>query len=124
MSFEINEWPANERVGKAYGFLRNGRFHGILETRAGAYRGNHVHPVDQYTLLLEGRGKYLLYEDGRRMEVDLVQGEVFVARAGVPHILVPVVDCFTFEWWDGDFVDQEISGIFDDIVKERVGPKD
>jgi oxalate decarboxylase/phosphoglucose isomerase-like protein (cupin superfamily) len=124
MAFEIKDWPANEKVGKAYGFEHHGKFHGVLETKAGSYRGNHVHPNDQYTLLLKGRGKYLLHEDGARREVDLVEGEVFVAKAGVPHILVPEEDCFTFEWWDGDFIDEEVTGLFDDLIEGRVGPKD
>lgn len=72
MAFEIKDWPANEKVGKAYGFEHHGKFHGVLETKAGSYRGNHVHPNDQYTLPLKGRGKYLLHEDGARREVDLV----------------------------------------------------
>ena len=124
MGFEVKEWPANEEVGRAYSFVRHGKFHGVLETRAGAYRGNHVHPHDQYTLLLEGRAKYLLHEDDGRLEVDLVEGEVFVARAGVPHILVPEEDTFTFEWWDGDFIAEDVTGLFDDVTRDRVGPKD
>jgi oxalate decarboxylase/phosphoglucose isomerase-like protein (cupin superfamily) len=124
MAFEIEEWPANEKVGKAYGFEHHGKFHGVLETKAGSYRGNHVHPNDQYTLLLKGRGKYILHEDEARREVDLVEGEVFIAKAGIPHILVPEEDCFTFEWWDGDFIDDGVTGLFDDLVEGRVGPKD
>ena len=122
MGFEINEWASPEAVGKAFGFKHHGKFHGILETRVGAYRGNHVHPHDQYTLLLKGRAKYVLY-DGERQEVDLVEGEVFVAKAGVPHILVPEEDAFTFEWWDGDFIADDVTGIFDDLTRDRVGPK-
>ncbi|MDH5199819.1 MAG: cupin domain-containing protein [Candidatus Bathyarchaeota archaeon] len=95
----------------------------MLETRAGAYRGNHVHPHDQYTLLLRGRARYLLHEDGERREVELTEGEVFVARAGVPHILVPEEDTFTFEWWDGDFIAEEVEGLFDDVTRGRVGPR-
>jgi mannose-6-phosphate isomerase-like protein (cupin superfamily) len=122
MSFEIDEWASPEAVGKAFSFMHHGKFHGILETRVGAYRGNHVHPHDQYTLLLKGRAKYVLFE-GERREVDLVEGEVFVAKAGVPHILVPEEDAFTFEWWDGDFIADDVTGIFDDLTRDRVGPK-
>jgi mannose-6-phosphate isomerase-like protein (cupin superfamily) len=122
MGFEIDEWASPEAVGKAFRFKHHGKFHGILETRVGAYRGNHVHPHDQYTLLLKGRAKYVLY-DGERREVDLVEGEVFVAKAGVPHILVPEEDAFTFEWWDGDFIADDVTGIFDDLTRDRVGPK-
>ena len=122
MDFEIDEWASPEAVGKAFRFMHHGKFHGILETRVGAYRGNHVHPHDQYTLLLKGRAKYVLH-DGERREVDLVEGEVFVAKAGVPHILVPEEDAFTFEWWDGDFIADDVAGIFDDLTRDRVGPK-
>jgi hypothetical protein len=48
---------------------------------------------------------------------------VFVARAGVPHILVPEEDTFTFEWWDGDFIAEEVEGLFDDVTRGRVGPR-
>ena len=123
MVFEVKEWSSPEDVGKAYGFEHHDKFHGVLETKAGAYRGNHTHPVDQYTLLLNGRAKYLLF-DGERREFELVLGEVFVVKADVPHILVPEEDAFTFEWWDGDFVDKDVSGIFDDITRNRAGPKD
>lgn len=122
MSFEVKEWGSSEAVGKAYGFRYQGRFYGILETKAGSYRGNHVHPVDQHTLLLNGKSRYLLSEGDRR-EVELEVGKVFVAKAGVPHILVPEEDSITFEWWDGDFVAEDVS-VFDDIARERVGPKD
>lgn len=123
MDFEVNEWGSTEAVGRAYGFKYKGRFHGVLETKAGAYRGNHIHPVRQYTLLLSGRAKYLLF-DGKRREFELVPGEVFVVNAGVPHILIPEEDAFTFEWWDGDFIYEDIIGIFEDITRDLVGPKD
>ena len=122
-TFDVREWSSPEAVGKAYGFEHHGKFHGILETRAGAYRGDHVHPHDQYTLLLRGRARYLLHEDGERREVELTEGQVFVARAGVPHILVPEEDTFTFEWWDGDFVAEDVMGLFDDVTRGRVGPR-
>lgn len=124
LGFEIKEWPANEDVGRAYGFVHHGKFHGILETKVGSYRGNHVHPHDQYTLLLKGRARYLLHEGGSRRKVDLIEGQVFIARAGVPHILVPEEDTLTFEWWDGDFIAEDVTGLFDDITRDRVGPKD
>jgi hypothetical protein len=99
MGFEIDEWASPEAVGKAFRFKHHGKFHGILETRVGAYRGNHIHPHDQYTLLLKGRAKYVLFEGERRE------------------------DAFTFEWWDGDFIADDVTGIFDDLTRDRVGPK-
>lgn len=123
LTFEVREWVSPEAVGKAYRFEHHGNFHGILETRVGAYRGNHVHPHDQYTLLLKGRARYLLHEQGKRREVELAKGEVFIARAGIPHILIPEEDTFTFEWWDGDFIAEEVRGLFDDVTRGRVGPR-
>lgn len=40
----------------------------------------------------------------------------------MPHILVPEEDALTFEWWDGDFVAEDVKGFFDDITRDRVGP--
>ena len=92
--------------------------------KGGAYRGNHVHPVDQYTLLLKGKASNIIYVDGERVEIPLKFGEVAVVKAGLPHILVPEEDIFTFEWWDGDFIADECEGIFDDLTRDRVGPLD
>ena len=124
MAFKIEKWACPKKVGKAYSFVHHGKFHGILETSVGAYRGNHVHPNDQYTLLLKGKGKNIFYVDGERHEEELEFGKVAKVEAGVPHILVPEEDIFTFEWWDGDFVAEECEGLFDDLTKDRVGPLD
>ena len=75
MDFEIEEWSSTQKVGKAYGFKYQKKFHGILETKVGAYRGNHTHPVDQYTLLLRGKAKYFFFEDlvallGERLRIN------------------------------------------------------
>jgi len=120
-SLNLEEWGAFEGVGRGYGFNCDGRFHSVLETKAGAYRGNHTHPYDQYTILLSGRGKYLRFEGGIE-EVPLARGRIVVVEAGVPHILVPEEDCLTFEWWDGDFTAEDVQGIFDQLTLDRVGP--
>ncbi|UCD45839.1 MAG: cupin domain-containing protein [Candidatus Bathyarchaeota archaeon] len=124
MVFDVEKWATTDAVGTAYSFVHHGKFHGVLETKVGAYRGNHVHPVDQYTLLLKGKAKNILHVDGERREVELEFGKVAVVEAGVPHILVPEEDIFTFEWWDGDFVAEECEGLFDDLTRDRVGPLD
>ena len=124
MEFEIKEWASTEKVGSAYSFMHHGKFHGILETKVGAYRGNHVHPVDQYTLLLKGKASNIIYVDGERVEEPLEFGKVAVVKAGLPHILIPEEDLFTFEWWDGDFIADVCEGIFDDLTEDRVGPLD
>ncbi|MCK4438524.1 cupin domain-containing protein [Candidatus Bathyarchaeota archaeon] len=121
MEFEIKEWASTEKVGNAYSFMHHGKFHGILETKVGAYRGNHVHPVNQYTLLLKGKACNYIYVDGERVEEPLEFGEVAVVPAGVPHILVPEEDLFTFEWWDGDFIAEPCGGEFKEYTRGRVG---
>jgi hypothetical protein len=87
----------------------------------GAYRGNHKHPYDQHTLLISGKGKYIRY-DGSITEVPLVKGEIVSVEAGVPHVMVPDEDCLAFEWWDGDFVDNECQPVFSEYVDTRIGP--
>ena len=124
MAFRPEKWASNEKVGTAYSFKHHDKFHGILETKLGAYRGNHVHPYHQYTLLLRGKAKNILFLEGERREVELEIGKVAVVEAGVPHILVPETDIFTFEWWDGDFEAEGCTGIFDDLTSMRVGPQD
>ena len=123
MVFELEEWGTFEGVGRGYGFKHRGRFYALLETKVGAYRGNHTHPHSQYTLLLSGRAKYLEFEGGRR-EVPLMRGKVAEVKAGAPHILVVEEDALTFEWWDGDFIAEDCTGLFEDVTRGRVGPKD
>lgn len=60
MSLEIKELPFSE-AGKGYEFDDEGRNHTVLVTKANAYRGNHTHPYNQYTLLLRGKARYLLH---------------------------------------------------------------
>jgi len=121
MAFELEEWGTFDGVGRGHGFKHGGRFYAILETRAGAYRGNHIHPHSQYTLLLSGRARYLEF-DGERREAPLIRGRVVEVKAGVPHILVVEEDALTFEWWDGDFTAEDCAGIFEDITRGRIGP--
>jgi hypothetical protein len=121
LSMELKEWGVFDGVGRGFGFEQDGRFYSLLETKVGAYRGNHVHPYNQYTLLISGRGKYLFLDSTMR-EVRLRHGEIFRVQAGVPHILVPEEDCITFEWWDGNFVAKDCSAIFDEYTVSRVGP--
>ena len=108
-------------MGAGLGFHRDGRFYTILETKKGSYRGNHTHPVNQYTLLLSGRGRYIKKE-GSFVEMFMHRGEIVTVEASVPHIMVPEEDCVTFEWWDGDFIAQDCQAIFDVYTKNRIGP--
>ena len=121
MEINIDKWGAFEKVGVGYAFHNYGKFYAILETKVGSYRGNHIHPFDQHTILLEGKGVYVKFE-GERTEIPMVKGERVTVKAGVPHVLDVAEDCLTFEWWDGDFVAEDCSGYFEDIIKDRVGP--
>ncbi|MBN2335794.1 cupin domain-containing protein [Candidatus Bathyarchaeota archaeon] len=95
----------------------------MLETKVGSYRGNHVHPNTQYTLLLSGRARYVLYEDGEYREVPLRVGEVAKVKPGVPHVMVVEEGITTFEWWDGDFIAKPCGDEFKDHVAGRLGPE-
>lgn len=123
MSLAINEWGSFDKVGKGYGFKIGEKFYSILETKAGAYRGNHTHPYNQYTLLLSGQGKYLKIENGLQ-EVPMVEGKIVMVKAGIAHILLPEKDSLTFEWWDGDFIATNCKGLFDEFIRGKVGPQD
>ena len=119
MGLEIIELPFSE-AGKGYEFDDMGKNHTILETKANAYRGSHTHPYNQYTFLLMGKARYLLREDEVK-EYWLKKGEIFVSKAGVPHILLPEEETITLEWWDGPFEETKLEGIFEDVMEGRVG---
>ena len=76
------------------------------------------------TLLLKGKASNIIHVDGERVEEPLELGKVAVVKAGVPHILIPEEDLFTFEWWDGDFIADECGDVFNDLTETRVGPLD
>ena len=118
---ELKDWGTFTEVGAGLGFHRDGRFYTILETKKGSYRGNHTHPVNQYTLLISGRGRYIKKE-GSLVEVPMRRGEIVKVEANVPHVMVPEEDCVTFEWWDGDFTAQDCQAIFDVYTTDRIGP--
>lgn len=125
MGLDIKEWETlKKEVGKAYYFKEKGRFHAILETKKGAFRGNHIHPNSQHTLLLLGKGKYVVDTDKGQVESQLKQGETLKVESGVPHILIPETDIVTFEWWDGDFISEPCGDIFSELTKERIGNED
>jgi oxalate decarboxylase/phosphoglucose isomerase-like protein (cupin superfamily) len=123
LTLKIDDWGTFEGVGQGYAFSRDGRFYSLLETKRGAYRGNHTHPYRQYTLLVSGRAKYVLLEDGGYREVPLVRGQVAVVEAGVPHVMVVDEDITTFEWWDGGFVADLCGGEFREQTRGKVGPE-
>jgi len=122
MGLKIEKWGGFEGVGDGYGFHRNGKFFAVLETMVGSYRGNHIHPYDQHTILLEGKASYIKFE-GKRVEIPLHKGEKVTINAGIPHILNVEEDCITFEWWDGGFLSEDCVGYFEDITKYKIGIK-
>jgi hypothetical protein len=80
----------------------------VLFTRAGMFRGNHVHPHMQHTLLLDGQGKYVFRgKNGEETVHHLSVGKILDVEAGIPHIFLPEKDCLTVEWWEGPFVAEE-----------------
>jgi hypothetical protein len=106
---DIQRWGGGEptAVGEGYSWVWEGRYYSVLYTRAGMFRGNHVHPCYQHTLLLNGRGRYVFREDGVNVDYHLEEGKILDVPAGMPHIFLPEEDCLTVEWWDGDFVAEE-----------------
>ncbi len=105
----IERWGGGEptAVGEGHSFMYEGRFYSVLFTRGGMVRGNHIHPVDQHTLLLKGTGKYVFKVDGGNVDHTLVEGAIMDVPAGIPHIFLPEKNCLTVEWWEGDFEAEE-----------------
>jgi mannose-6-phosphate isomerase-like protein (cupin superfamily) len=106
---DIEHWGGGEptAVGEGYRWIYSDKFYSVLFTRGGMFRGNHIHPVDQHTLLLKGKGRYVFKENGKNVEYYLLEGNILDVPAGVPHIFLPEEDCLTVEWWEGDFVAEE-----------------
>ena len=123
ISLELNDWGTFEKIGKGYAFKEGGNFYSILETKKGSYRGNHVHPNKQYTLLLQGEAKYVLLEGDRYVEKPMTIGSVYAVEKGIPHVMVVEEDILTFEWWDGDFIAELCEGQFDEYTAGKVGPE-
>lgn len=94
-----------------------------METKVGSYRGNHIHPNTQYTLLLSGEADYVLYKDGEYRSIPLKIGKITQVESGVPHIMVVKQDITTFEWWDGDFIADLCENEFDSYTKGKIGPE-
>jgi hypothetical protein len=106
---DFERWTGGEMefVGEAIGFTYNGKWYSLLYTRGGMYRGNHVHTVDQTSILLDGKAKYVFKENGRNTEHPLTKGKPIHVPAGIPHILVPKEDSLSVEWWEGPFDAEE-----------------
>jgi hypothetical protein len=115
---DIERWGGGEptAVGEGHKFIYKGKFYSILFTRGGMFRGNHIHPVEQHTLLLRGKGKYVFKINGENEDQHLTEGKILDVPAGIPHIFLPKDDCLTVEWWEGDFIAEEFD--FPEFTKE------
>lgn len=120
----ISDWASSPKVGNAYAADVEGRWCSILETKRGAYRGNHIHNVDQYTVLLSGKAIVVNQIDGELVEYSLHKDKIHITRAGIPHILIPIEDLIAYEWWDGPFEAEPCPGVFNEYTKNRFGPRD
>ncbi len=123
LSLNLKDWGTFEGIGKGYAFKQDEKFFSLLETKVGSYRGNHVHPNTQYTLLLSGKARYVLLEDGEYREIPLRIGEVTEVEPEVPHIMVVEEDITTFEWWDGDFIAEACGDEFKQYAQGCIGPE-
>ncbi|RLI09527.1 hypothetical protein DRO42_04000 [Candidatus Bathyarchaeota archaeon] len=65
---DIKRWGGGEptAVGEGYSWTYKGKYYSVLYTRAGMFRGNHIHPNVQHTLLLEGKAGTSSWSTGRR----------------------------------------------------------
>ena len=124
MRLDLNEWGSRPKVGKGYGADVAGKWCTFLETLKGAYRGNHIHPVDQYTVLLGGSAMVVKQIDGELVEFPLHENEVHKTPKDVAHILIPLENAILYEWWQGQFEAEDCPGVFDKYTKDCVGPKD
>ncbi|MFW6108963.1 MAG: hypothetical protein ACOC6N_00790 [archaeon] len=124
MDFNVEEWGTRPKVGKGFGANVNGKWCSFLETKKGAYRGDHIHPYDQYTVLLGGSAIVVTEIDDKLKEHILKENTVHKTPRGVPHILIPLEDTVLYEWWDGPYEGEPCPGVFDEYKKNRVGPRD
>ena len=120
----MKEWGTRPKVGVGYGADVNGKWCTYLETLKGAYRGNHIHPVDQYTVLLGGSAMVVKQIERELIEFPLQENEVHVTPKGVPHILIALENSIFYEWWQGSYEAEDCPGVFDEYAKDRVGPRD
>ena len=124
MEFNVQEWGTRPKVGKGYAADVDGKWCCFLEIKDGAYRGDHIHPYDQYTVLLGGNAMTVKEIDGEIVEYHLKENVVSKTPKGVPHINIALGDSVLYEWWDGPYEDEPCPGLFDEYKKGRVGPRD
>jgi len=99
----MKRWGEIQNVGHGFAGFYKGKFYAVLFTRAGSYRGNHVHPNKQSSILLSGKANYLQKIGDELITIPMEIGKQVDVDAGVPHILLAEEDILTVEWWDGEF---------------------
>jgi oxalate decarboxylase/phosphoglucose isomerase-like protein (cupin superfamily) len=124
MELDVKEWGSRPKIGKGYASDVNGKWCSILQTKKGAYRGDHIHPYDQYTVLLDGLAMVVKQIDGDLVEFPLTVNQVHKTPKDLPHILIALEDTVLYEWWDGPYETEPCLGTFDDYKIDRVGPRD
>jgi hypothetical protein len=124
MELNLEVWGSTTKVGQGYATDVNGKWCSFLETKNGAYRGDHIHTYDQYTVLLSGSAMVVKQLDGELLEFLLHENEVHKTPKCVAHILVALDDAILYEWWQGPFEVEPCPGVFDEYKKGRVGPQD
>jgi hypothetical protein len=123
MDLDVIEWGTRPGVGKGYGADVYGKWCSLLETKGGAYRGDHTHPYNQYTVLLGGSARVVKLVDGELIEHPLQENMVHTTPRGVAHILVADEDAVLYEWWDGPYEAEQCPGVFGIYKEDRVGPR-
>ena len=115
--FEFKEWGTS-KAGAGYGRQIGDRWCAIIECKKGMNRGNHVHRVDQFTVLLKGKEIVVMDLDGELVEIDLELDTVHRTPAGVNHLTVALEDRVAYEWWDGPSSMEACPGVFDESLKK------
>lgn len=103
MDFEMKRWGEIPNVGHGFAGFYKEKFYAVLFTQAGSFRGNHVHPNKQSSILLSGKAKYVQKIGDKLISTSLEIGKLVEVDAGVPHILLAEEDTLTVEWWEGEF---------------------
>ena len=116
MGLEFREWGTSRQAGKGYGGQVGGRWCSVMETRKCAYRGDHVHKVNQFTVLLDGALMIVKQVDGGLVEQRLDRDRIYMTKADVPHVTVALENSVSYEWWDGPSSMERCPGVFDEYL--------
>jgi len=124
MRLDLKEGGTRPKVGVGYGADVDGKWCTYLETLKGAYRGNHIHSVDQFTVLLGGSAMVVKKIGSEIVEYPLHENVVHITPKGVPHVLIALENSILYEWWQEPYEAEDCPGVFDEYTKGLVGPRD